>query len=216
MHHLYLLLLRITNLNPGKRFVYLTFDDGPGWNRTTNENSLEILDILHQYDIKATFFLVGHHVDLFPKTFRRILSEGHAIGSHSFDHPSFLTLTPGQIAEQLIKTEEAFLAALDGSRPLDFRYFRYPYGKGDDQTDEVVESRGYEIVWWDVNSFDWEFTEAGKSPVELADEILRNIEETDSSSKVIVFHSTYVITVNALPIILSRLKDKGYHFGRLP
>lgn len=71
----------IFRLDPGKRRVALTFDDGP-----IPEATPEILDILHRYDVKATFFLVGDNVRKHPELLRRILAEGHAVGSHTMHH----------------------------------------------------------------------------------------------------------------------------------
>ena len=66
------------------RSVALTFDDGP------SEDTERILDVLHAYNLKATFFMLGRQVELFPETARRVVAEGHEIGNHSYSHPIYL------------------------------------------------------------------------------------------------------------------------------
>src|SRR5882672_1435835 len=89
-------------VNCTDRFLALTFDDGPNDTHTP-----KLLDALGQRGVKATFFLIGKHVNRYPEVTRRILSEGHAIGNHTFDHPCLVGLPKGAVVQQLTDCRKA-------------------------------------------------------------------------------------------------------------
>ncbi len=196
--------------------MYLTFDDGPGWNGDEAANTSAILDALHSKGVKGTFFVLGYGVDIFPATFVRMVSEGHTIGFHSYDHPWFTTLEDDEIRKQMTDTQEAVENAWGGSLPGGFRYFRPPYGDHDDRTDRIVEEMGYQVVLWDVDSLDYDYQQQGKSVDDLADSVVAKIGQSLVQNPNVLFHSTKWITAQALPTILEKLSEDGYQFAPMP
>jgi peptidoglycan/xylan/chitin deacetylase (PgdA/CDA1 family) len=121
------------------RCLRLTIDDGPYEFRTH-----QILDILSDHDVKATFFLIGKQVDKWSGVLECIHDEGHLIGNHSYTHSSLRGLTEWQIRHEVQRTAQS-LKYLNT-----FGLFRPPYGEHDQRTDDILESMGYSIVMWDV------------------------------------------------------------------
>jgi RHS repeat-associated protein len=210
---------------PQTRIVYLTFDDGPGWNNQQNKNTLDILDELKRRQIKATFFVLGQGVDAYPATITRMAMEGHTISSHSYKHPYLTTLTDGEIQAQITLTEDAVKNVL-GFLPPGFRYFRPPYGDHDTRTDQIIRDMGYEIILWDEDSADYTYAKdyidivvsgdkAAKDAMvdNFAKNVITLIENSDVKNPKVLFHSIHLITVHGLPIILDALEEKGYRFA---
>lgn len=185
-------------LYAGYRKIYLTFDDGP------SPNTDEILDILKQYDIPATFFVVRRDGRNYESMYRRIVDEGHALGMHSCTH----------IYRNLYKDEESFFE--DTKELRDFLYlvtgvesdiYRFPGGSSNNvsRTDmnvfaDVLESEGIAFFDWNISSGDATSIPASK------DTIVRNVtgKIKNFDEAVILFHdlSTKDTTVQALPEII--------------
>lgn len=135
--------IRWTGPAPG---LYLTFDDGPH-----PEATPRVLDILAARGIKALFFLIGANVRKHPALARRIASEGHAIGNHTYDHPRLLFKPDDYHRDQIVRTNDALHDAT-GVVP---RYFRPPYGWMGPAAYRTAHRLGQEIVLWDVDSGDF-------------------------------------------------------------
>lgn len=123
----------------------ITFDDGP------SRNTPQLLDLLDQYGIPATFFLLGKQAELHPDLVRRIVAEGHEVGNHSFSHPNLRLLPPERKIEEIRRTD-AILRSL-GAAPL---FLRPPYGAFDRHTVDAAEALGLSVVLWSVDSRDWQ------------------------------------------------------------
>lgn len=136
------------NPPPGGR-VALTFDDGPN-----GEYTLQILDILNEYHKKAAFFFPAKNIERMPEIALKARDYGHAIGSHTYDHPHLNTLTPEQVLWQVEKSEEVFKSVL-GIKP---RYFRPPYGEYNSCLEYIIRERGYRLILWDTACcpMDWD------------------------------------------------------------
>jgi peptidoglycan/xylan/chitin deacetylase (PgdA/CDA1 family) len=124
---------------------HLTFDDGPG------PHTDELLDVLGRYDVRATFFVIGAQIAERAATVRRAVDEGHAIGNHSWDHPSLPTLSEDQVHDQLARTSAAIAAAIGQAPEL----FRPPFGNTDAMVERVAAALGMGQVLWDVDTEDW-------------------------------------------------------------
>jgi peptidoglycan/xylan/chitin deacetylase (PgdA/CDA1 family) len=124
----------------------LTFDDGPDLKYTP-----KILDTLKKYNVKATFFVVGTQIQKYPAIFRRLIREGHEIGSHSFQHLKFPQLSAEQIKYQLNHNNE--IIRQNGGKPR--MIFRPPYGALDPTTVELIGKLDYKIILWTIDSLDW-------------------------------------------------------------
>ncbi|KAF7727428.1 chitin deacetylase [Apophysomyces ossiformis] len=133
----------------------LTFDDGP-----SNLTSW-LLDMLSEYDVKATFCLQGSHVKKYPDIVKRIVREGHQIVSHTYSHPHLMSLSNENILFEIKATEEAIWEAA-GVRPI---YVRPPFGEADERVRTILELLGYKILMWNVDPVDYKVFEepdAGK------------------------------------------------------
>lgn len=130
----------------GKRAVAITFDDGPAPPFTE-----QILSILRQYQVPATFFVCGKNVERFPETLRQILADGHLIGNHTYSHPYLVLLSRAQMEEEIDRTQQAIQSVL-GFRPT---LFRPPYGVRWWGLHAVLQQKGLQAVAWSALGYDW-------------------------------------------------------------
>jgi len=187
--------------------IALTFDDGPNEPYTS-----QVLSILRDHHVRATFFLLGKNVETFPDAARKIVQDGHAIGNHSYSHKDLVLGTNGVVRREITKGEQAIEAAT-GERPT---LFRPPYGDKDFLTVEQTRKLGYVIVEWSVTAEDW------RKPG--VDHIAKNILAHVRNGSIILMHdgdktrhgSDRSQTVEALPAILSELQRQGYEFVTIP
>ncbi|BCJ87984.1 hypothetical protein skT53_29690 [Effusibacillus dendaii] len=189
---------------PGKH-VALTFDDGPDVHTTA-----QVLDILKQNRVPATFFLIGNRASAHPEMVRRIVREGHAIGNHSWDHPKLIKLTPDQVRGE-VNQAETVLQQIVGYRPS---IFRPPYGLTNPAIVNEIGGMGYKIIDWSVDTRDW----AGTPPAQM----LAYIHQELRPGGIILQHSAggkndnRQNTIDALPQIIATLKRQGYTFLTVP
>ncbi|KAF9291528.1 chitin deacetylase [Mortierella antarctica] len=122
-----------------------TFDNGP------TEATPQLLDFLQEMDVKATFFVVGGNAAQYPKMIMRQDDDGHQLGSHSWSHTAFTTLTNEEIVAEIRWTEKAIYDAT--SRKV--KYFRPPYGDMDNRVRYVLRQLGYTVVQWTPGPFDF-------------------------------------------------------------
>lgn len=173
--------------------ISVTFDASWGGDKT-----LAILDLLDQYDAKATFFLVGIWVDKYPELVQEIARRGHEIGNHSDSHAHFTQITDSQIRQELKSCSDK-IEALTGKRPT---LFRPPYGDYNSKVVTIVREEGYECVQWSVDSLDWK----NRGVDDLIKRASSNVQQGD----IILFHNDSQYIVDALPTILSAYQAKGF------
>lgn len=185
-----------------EKIVYITFDDGP-----TN-NTPEILDILNEYNAKATFFVLADRIKEFPDHMRRIKAEGHSIGLHGISH-DFHTIysTPSMPLSEMNKANDALYGVL-GFRS---RLARTPYGSYPNMTDEqykILRAAGFRLWDWTVDPRD----SVGEHP-ELGAMLSRIKRDLKTADPPIVILHDRKSTASALREILSCFKSRGYTFG---
>jgi cellulose synthase/poly-beta-1,6-N-acetylglucosamine synthase-like glycosyltransferase/peptidoglycan/xylan/chitin deacetylase (PgdA/CDA1 family)/spore germination protein YaaH len=198
-----------TGYRPG--LVALTFDDGPDPTWTP-----KILDILKAKRVPATFFIVGENGLVEYRLLRRMVNEGHEIGSHTYTHPNLATVSPGETTLELNATQRLFQAFTGHS----LRLFRAPYF-GDAEpttTDEILpvaeaQGQGYLSVGLHVDPGDWKRPGAQQ----IIDRTIEGVEQSsyDRSGNVVLLHDAggdRAQTVEALPVLIDRLRAKGYRF----
>lgn len=176
------------------KLVALSFDDGP-----TRAGVDAMLPILARHDTRATFFLVGRHLEQEPGQARRLLAAGHELGNHSYSHQRMWGLFAGGYEAEIRRTDA--LLRREGAAP---RFFRPPYGKRLTGLPIAVERTGYRTIMW---SFEDPLTET--DPRAYADQVLAQVEP----GAVIVMHVMYrsgQAARDALPLILDGLKARGY------
>jgi peptidoglycan/xylan/chitin deacetylase (PgdA/CDA1 family) len=125
----------------------ITFDDGPNPSVTP-----KVLELFERYDAKATFFLIGQRVRVFPELAREIVERGHAIGNHTETHPSLTFLSVRRITDELDHCDDA-MAEATGKRP---RWMRPPFGYRSPLLDGIMRRRGGAgVAMWNVAAGDW-------------------------------------------------------------
>ncbi len=175
----------------------LTFDDGP-WPEYTRQ----MLAILAEKDVKATFFMVGQEVSRRPEIAREVRDAGHAIGNHSWDHPS----RPRDPKMQVQRTDSAIEKAV-GFRPT---IFRPPYGIMASMA-RISQAQGDAVLLWSADSGDWHKPGANK----IAQRIIAQARPGGIS----LMHDgggSRAQSVAALPVIIDTLRERGYRFVTVP
>ena len=183
--------------NTEKR-IALTFDDGPHYKYTA-----EILDILKEYNIKATFFVVGQLAERYPDLILREISEGHEVASHTWSH-AHLTLLSDKSLEDEISATEDLLYELAEYRPT---LLRPPEGKYGENLLRVAGKLDYEVILWTVDTRDWAHTPTDK----IVETVLNNTE----SGSIILCHDFIggeSPTPDALRQFIPKLIENGYEF----
>ncbi|WP_373057782.1 polysaccharide deacetylase family protein [Zunongwangia sp. H14] len=214
---------RLTRIK-GTNSIYLTFDDGP-----VPEVTPWVLDLLKKYNAKATFFCIGDNVQKHPEIFRRIIAEGHAVGTHTFNHLNGWKTATSAYIENTLQAEEVIISEVNeqkrkrgneqsefqiiDSKPRtpNFNLFRPPYGKIKNSQARKLSKAGYTIVMWDIISYDFN----RNLPEE---ECLQNVLKNTREGSIVVFHDSIKAFKNlekVLPQILKHFSSKGYNFRRL-
>jgi peptidoglycan/xylan/chitin deacetylase (PgdA/CDA1 family) len=133
------------------RRIALTYDDGPNPERTPG-----LLELLRRYDAKATFFLIGMWAEREPELIRTTVAAGHAIGNHTFTHPSMPAHGAPRIREELRRCREAVEASGETFSTVDGEMLmRPPYGRRRPGTLRTLRAEGYVPVTWSITGYDW-------------------------------------------------------------
>lgn len=186
----------IYNVETDKKQIAVSFDAAWG-----NDDTSTLVGILKEYNVPATFFVVGAWVDKYPKSVKELYDAGNKIGNHSNTHPDMTTLTSSQIENELKSCNEK-IKKVTGEEPT---LFRCPYGAYDNKTLDTAEKLGMYTIQWNVDSLDWKDTATAKS---ICDRVTSKV----CDGSIILFHNDADHTPEALPAILKCLKDDGYEF----
>jgi peptidoglycan/xylan/chitin deacetylase (PgdA/CDA1 family) len=190
-----------------RRALALTFDDGPG------ESTPEILEILAEHKVPATFFQCGANVDRLPEIAREVAARGHEVGNHSYSHPYLFLRSPGGIENELRRAQESIEAAT-GTRAV---WFRAPYGArwfGLGRAQAKMQLTG---VMWSAIGYDWN---------RRASEVVARMAASASNGAILCLHDgrelrkkpDVRVTVEAVRRLVPLLQGRGYKFetiGRL-
>lgn len=181
--------------------IALTFDDGPHPIYT-----VQILDILKEYNIQATFFVLGIHAEKYPDVIKRQNEEGHEIGNHSYSHINMRKTSISTIQKEFEKTQN-IVYSITNKKP---NLFRPPYGIYNNDVTNVISSNNSSIVLWTFYQDSKDWSNPGVNII--ADTTLNKISNGD----IILFHD-YIYksesnTVDALKIIIPKLIQEGYKF----
>jgi polysaccharide deacetylase family sporulation protein PdaB len=193
----------ISRVSTSSKIIALTFDDG-----SDGEHIQEILEILIENEVTATFFLTGSAAKSHSKLVKSLLENGNCLGNHSYSHPYFTDLSSAQIKKELSKTETVIKDITGQStKPL----FRPPYGDYNSSVLQVVGDAGYSrTITWTIDTLDWKGISAS--------EITKKVLNKASPGSIVLMHagSGAVNTPAALSDIIKGLKDKGYQFVTIP
>jgi peptidoglycan-N-acetylglucosamine deacetylase len=195
-------LTRVLTADP---VVALTFDDGPDPAYTPR-----LLDILAAHGARATFFMIGARAHRHPEIVARVAAEGHVIGNHSWDHPSFPLISHEERREQVRACARAI-------SPSDDRLFRPPYGALDLASFLDVDQMGYRVVAWKIEAADWEERDSSS----IADAVMAKLQP----GAIVLLHDGLFdaaderffprdATISAVELFLNRLT--GFRFVTIP
>ena len=162
------------------------------------DNTQKILDVLKEYGVTCTFFVVGNWADQYPEQAKAIVDSGNELMNHSNAHDHYNSLTADQIIAD-VNTCNDKIEALTGVRPT---LIRCPFGEYDDHVISTIRSIGMEPIQWDVDSLDWKGISAG--------EITKRVTSKVQSGSIVLFHNAGEHTPEALPDILDYLLAEGY------
>ncbi len=196
---------------PAGNKLYLTFDDGP-----LPEITPFVLDELKKWNARATFFCIGKNIQANPELFKRIINEGHSVGNHTYDHLNGWNTTDEEYYDNIKKCHD--LMALYGNECEEFlpksgvirpALFRPPYGKLKPAQYKALQL--YNIVMWDVLSFDFDLTMS-------AEKVLDNVLKNTEAGSIIVMHDSLKAKPKveyALPRILKHFTEKEFKFEKI-
>ncbi len=194
-----------------KKVAYLTFDDGP------SNNTHQILDILKQNNIKATFFVLGSQVEIFPETTNRIYNEGHYIANHGYSHKySEIYQSPEQVLNEFNQCNQIVAKTINVPE-YNSHLFRFPggsvggkYAELKNQTVTLLEQN--EILHIDWNSLTGDSEKVNPTEEYLMDNLQKTTE--GKNSLVILMHDAQAkkITAETLPKVIEYLQQQGYSF----
>ncbi|RSK29243.1 delta-lactam-biosynthetic de-N-acetylase [Bacillus sp. HMF5848] len=185
-----------------EKIVYITFDNGYEYGFTD-----EILDVLKQKKVPATFFVTGPYLEKEEDLIQRMVDEGHIIGNHSWSHPDFTKVTDEKLKKELdsVKQKKEELTGQPG-----MMYLRPPRGVFSERTLAVSQQLGYVNVFWSLAYVDWE-TGKQKGWEYAYDKIMGQIHP----GAVILLHAVSEDNAKALPKIIDDLRKEGYEFKSL-
>lgn len=187
--------------NKENKTIYLTFDEGYEAGYTH-----EILDILKENDVKATFFLTAHYVNTQEELVKQMIEEGHIIGNHTVNHKSMPSLTEEEIKKEVMDLHQAVYEKFH----YEMKYIRPPKGEFSEKTLMTTNALGYKTVMWSFAYEDW--NEEKQPDEEMAKEkILNNLH----NGEIMLLHGNSKTNTNILDTIIKEAKNMGYEFKSL-
>ena len=178
-------------IDNGKKYVPLTFDDGPG------KYTKELVDLLIKNNVKASFFMVGQNIKNYKSSVKYAYDNGMEICNHSQNHKNLKNLSKEEL-EYEINSVDDMLEEITGQKP---KYYRSP---GGNQNDTVLSTIQKPCILWNVDTRDWESRDTEK----IISKTLKEVDDGD----IILMHEIYKTTLDAVEPIIIKLKEKGYNF----
>ncbi len=179
-----------------KKQIAISFDAAWG-----NDDTTTLINILSEYNVPATFFVVGTWVDKYPESVKQLSAAGHRIENHSNTHPYMTKLSVAQMKNEIECCNEK-IAQITGRQPS---LIRVPYGDYDNRVVETVQEMNMYCIQWDVDSLDWK---DNATP----DSIYQKVTNKVKNGSIVLFHNDAEFTPAALGNILKTLKEDGYEF----
>jgi len=175
--------------------IYLTFDDGP-----TPDVTDKLLDVLKNYEAKATFFCLGKNVLENKSLFNRIQKEGHQIGNHTWDHLNGKKVEASEYQVSISKTQDI----------INSKLFRPPYGRISSELASII-SNNFKIIMWSVLSRDFDIKQS-------KEKCLSTVLKFTKAGSIIVFHDSLKASsqmLYAVPKMLDYYQKKGFEFSAI-
>lgn len=194
-------------VNHGSRQLALTYDDGPSpiW-------TPRLLEVLAKHEVRATFFMLGEHVERHADVAQAVASAGHVIGNHTFSHRNLIFSSPARVVEEIQRCRRVLSGVIGEHSNL----FRPPFGGRRPDVLKLARAEGFEPVMWSVSSHDWD----AKTPEEIERRVSRQVRGGD----VILMHDAGHVsseadrsaTIRATDSLIAHYKTQGYHFVTVP
>lgn len=182
-------------LDPNGKYVALTFDDGP-----SSKVTPRVLETLKEFDAVATFFMLGSQVDYYSELAKKVAENGHEIASHTESHKDLTKLSVRGIRQELATSRDKITKAT-GQVPT---LVRPPYGAYNETVKKIAGENQESIILWSVDSLDWK----SRNATAVNAQILKTIRP----GSIVLMHDIHPSTADALPKLLSTLKEQGYEF----
>ncbi|MEM3405851.1 MAG: polysaccharide deacetylase family protein [Candidatus Pacearchaeota archaeon] len=184
-----------------KKQIALTFDDG--------DNLESVIKVLEEKNVKATFFLTGNYIMKRKEEVKRAYEKGHEIENHTYTHPNCTNISLDSLINEVVITDSE-IYNITGYIP---RFFRFPYGKANNEKLETIEKLGKKSIFWTIDTRDWEYKKeeykkARENIIKMINEQTNN--EKGSGSIILMHTKTIVGSYKILPEIIDLLKSKGY------
>ena len=181
--------------NKDSKDIYLTFDCGYENGYTKN-----ILDVLKEKNVKATFFITGHYLKSATDLVKRMIDEGHVVANHSYHHKNITKITDDEIKKEIVDLEEEY-KRLTGKELT--KFYRPPAGNFDDHSLGIVNKLGYKTMFWSVAYPDWL---ESNDVTRAVNEVTKNIH----NGAIILLHAVSNANSEALRVIIDKLQNQGY------
>ncbi|MFH7016247.1 polysaccharide deacetylase family protein [Flavobacterium sp. FlaQc-47] len=173
--------------------IAITFDDGPSF------FTLEVLEILKKYNVKATFFCIGKNIEVHPEILKQIINDGHLVGNHSYSHSKFFDFyNAATIKEEIEKTDKL----LEKFTSKKINFFRPPYGVTTPSIRRALKITGHKVIGWNIRSLD-----GGTKNQNL---IFNRIIKLVSPGGIVLLHDTASHSVLVLEQFLQFLQQNNY------
>lgn len=182
------------------KVLYLTFDAG-----YENGYTAGILDVLKKHEVKAAFFLVGNYLKTSPELVKRMVSEGHIVGNHTFSHPDMSAIsTEDAFREELSKLEDEY-KNVTGKEML--KFYRPPQGKYSETNLKMAKELGYKTIFWSLAYVDW-YESDQPTKEEAFDKLIPRVHP----GAIVLLHSTSKTNAEILDELLTKWENMGYKF----
>ena len=186
-----------------EKVLYLTFDAG-----YENGNTGAILDALKKHKAPAAFFVVGNYIETAPELVRRMVSEGHIVGNHTYHHPDMSSISTEEAFSQELTDLEKLYEQTTG-QPMK-KYYRPPQGKYSESNLKMAQALGYKTFFWSLAYVDW-YQDNQPSHEEAYQKLLGRIHP----GAVVLLHSTSKTNAEILDSLLTKWEEMGYRFASL-
>ena len=188
--------------NAEEKVIYLTFDCG-----FENGNTPAILDALKKHNVQGTFFVVGHFVESAPDLVKRMVTEGHTVGNHTFHHPDITTMDEAAIKEEVDSVAQKFKEVTGEEMSM---YFRPPQGRFTLEKLDTMKALGYQTIFWSLAYGDWD---QNNQPSHEA--AIEKLTKRIHPGAVVLLHNTSKTNGEILDELLTKWEEMGYTFKPL-
>lgn len=187
--------------NNEKKYIYLTFDEGYEAGYTK-----QILEILKNNDVKATFFITAHYLNTQEELVKQMIDEGHIVGNHTVNHKSMPSLDEETIKKEVMDLHQAIYSKFQ----YEMKYIRPPKGEFSEKSINVTNSLGYKTVMWSFAYEDWN---ENNQPNE--EKSKKKILDNVHNGEIMLLHGNSKTNTNLLDTIIKEIKQMGYEFKSL-